>query len=103
MTRAWDHGGRSRQERGYGREHDRMRKHLMATVILCEHCKRQSPPRTTVGVIADHVIPLAKGGTGDRSNYQLLCKPCAAEKDARDRGVTLRPRRTFAADGWPVE
>jgi len=78
-----------------------MRKHLMATVILCEVCKRNG--RTAVGHVADHVIPLAKGGTGDRSNYQLLCKPCAAVKDARDRGVTLRPRRTFAADGWPIE
>ena len=99
----WDHGGRTRQQRGYGRDHERMRAHLMATVILCEECKRQSPPRTSVGTVADHRIPLAKGGSHDRSNYQLLCKDCAAAKDAKDRGVTLKPRRTFAADGWPID
>ena len=100
--KAWHHDGRTRQQRGYGREHERMRAHLMATVILCEECRRKSPPRITTGCIADHILPLAKGGTGERSNYQLLCRDCAAEKDARDRGVTLKPSGSCDVTGFPT-
>ena len=69
MTRRpWDHG-KTAEQRGYGREHRRIRDEL------------------------------AKGGTGDRSNYQWLCKGCADEKDARDRGVRVGPR--IGLSGWP--
>ncbi|WP_081845511.1 HNH endonuclease signature motif containing protein [Erythrobacter litoralis] len=99
--RPWDHGGRTRQQRGYGAAHDRMRRHLMETVVLCEHCLAKG--RTTVGTHADHIIPLAKGGTSDRDNYQLLCRPCHGLKSLKDRGGTARPKLKFAADGWPIE
>lgn len=100
----WDHGGKTRQQRGYGREHERIRAELMRTVILCQHCKLKTPPKTTVGCVADHVVPLAKGGTGDRSNYQLLCRPCADAKDAIDRGKPAKRKRkqVFGRDGWPL-
>ncbi|MFB0875331.1 MULTISPECIES: HNH endonuclease [unclassified Sphingobium] len=99
MTRrkSWDHGGKSAAERGYGREHQRIREQLKREVILCEECTRNG--RTTIGCIADHIIPLAKGGSGDRSNYQWLCRDCADAKDAADRGVRFKPR--IALDGWP--
>jgi 5-methylcytosine-specific restriction endonuclease McrA len=32
----------------------------------------------------DHIIPLAKGGTNDRKNIQITCKPCNLAKGARD-------------------
>jgi len=91
----------SRQSRGYGREHDRIRAELLREVILCEHCTAAG--RTTAGVIADHKISLAKGGTGDRSNYQLLCRECARAKDAADRGATIRKRPRIGISGWPIE
>lgn len=74
----------SRHERGYGAAHDKMRAHLLATVILCEECTRHG--RTTAGKIADHIIPLAQGGTGARSNYQLLCQACSDAKGLKDKG-----------------
>jgi len=103
MTKSWNHGGKTRQQRGYGRDHELMREHLLQTVVLCEHCQRENPPRVTAGVIADHIIPLAKGGTSDRSNYQLLCLEHARAKDARDRGVKRRRKPRFGLDGWPIE
>ena len=96
----WDHGGTTTTERGYGWRHQLIRAELMRTVILCEECTRKG--RVTAGSIADHIIPLAKGGTGDRSNYQLLCGPCAEAKDAKDRGARLRPKRRIMPDGWPA-
>lgn len=32
----------------------------------------------------DHIEPIARGGTNDRSNLQLLCQPCNSSKGARD-------------------
>jgi 5-methylcytosine-specific restriction protein A len=90
----------SRQSRGYGAEHDKMRALLMRTVVVCEECKRQG--LTTLGTIADHIKPLAKGGTGDRSNYQLLCKACSDAKTLVDKGMTVRPAGVDR-DGRPTD
>lgn len=88
----------SRHKRGYGTAHDKMRQHLLSTVILCEACTRAG--RTTPGTIADHIIPKAKGGTDDRGNYQLLCKPCSDAKTIREAGG--KPKQEIGLDGWPI-
>lgn len=90
----------SRHERGYGTAHVKMRALLIRTVTLCEECTRQG--RVTVGTIADHIKPLADGGTGDRSNYQLLCKSCSDEKGLADKGQAARPARGVDHSGRPT-
>jgi len=95
---SWDHGGKTAEERGYGRQHRRIRDELKRTVILCEQCRREG--RVRAGCIADHIVPLAKGGSRDRSNYQWLCRDCAAVKDEADRGVKAKLR--IGPDGWPT-
>jgi 5-methylcytosine-specific restriction protein A len=83
--------------------HEKLREHLLATVILCEECTRQG--RTTPGTHADHILPKAKGGTDLRDNYQLLCAPCHAAKSIHDQGKNprLRKRPTIGLDGWPID
>lgn len=44
------------------------------------------------GYHADHIMPLAKGGTNDRRNIQLLCPPCNQEKHAKDPIDFMRSR-----------
>lgn len=91
----------SRHQRGYGTPHDKMRKHLIETVVTCEECARQG--RTTLGTIADHIKPLAKGGTGERSNYQLLCDDCSDAKTLADRGAQSKvAARGVGRDGRPT-
>lgn len=101
--RVWDHDGKTTTQRGYGSAHQQMRAYLKATVVTCEHCASATPPRTRVGCVADHIIPLAKGGTGERSNYAWLCQQCADIKDAKDRGKPLKQRPRIGLDGFPIE
>lgn len=91
----------SRHKRGYGTAHDQMRAHLMRTVILCEECTRKG--HVAVGKIADHKVPLAQGGTGDRSNYQLLCQDCSDRKTLADKGQSARPKGGVDATGRPTD
>jgi 5-methylcytosine-specific restriction protein A len=93
----------SRQSRGYGREHERIREQLLREVVLCEECTRQGRlPR--IGTHADHIVPKARGGSDYRSNYQLLCASCHALKSIRDQGKNPRLRkRRIGTDGWPCD
>ena len=90
----------SRHARGYGWAHDKMRAHLLATVVTCEECDRQGV--VTPGVIADHIVPLAAGGTGDRGNYQLLCRACSDAKTLADKGAVAKPEGGVDRSGRPT-
>lgn len=91
----------SRHARGYGTAHDKLRALLMRDVILCQECERQG--RVTIGTIADHIVPLAKGGSGERSNYQLLCKDCSDTKTLEEKGATARPQGGVDRTGRPTD
>jgi 5-methylcytosine-specific restriction protein A len=103
MTKAWNHGDReSPHKRRLGREHRKARADLLAGEPLCRLCKQKSPPRVTPATIADHVIPRAKGGSGDISNLQPVCAACHDEKTRLDLG--WRPRRKrIDISGWPID
>lgn len=95
----WDHGGKTRHQRGYGTAWDKLR----ATILdrdnhLCQACLRNGRP--VPGNQVDHIKPKAKGGTDDESNLEVLCRPCHDKKSMRDRGY--RPKATIGLDGWPT-
>lgn len=51
----------------------------------CQTCGRP-------GSDVDHIVPLARGGSNDEANLQVLCVPCHQRKSAHE-GVEGRLRR----------
>ena len=68
---------------------------------LCQACIARG--MVTVAVEMDHIVGIAKGGTDDDSNLQMLCLDCHADKSAADEGKQRRARVRIGADGWPVD
>jgi 5-methylcytosine-specific restriction protein A len=98
--RPWDHGGESARQRGYGAQHQKLRKQLLAREPLCRPC--QAKGQVTAATIADHIVPIAKGGAiYDISNMQPVCSDCHDAKTRKDNGWKAKPR--IGLDGWPCE
>ena len=98
--RSWDHRGKSADKRGYGREHRRLREQLLREEPLCRMCKAKG--RITVATIADHIIPIAKGGAVHSiENLQAVCVSCHTDKSNADKGH--RVKRRISVSGWPEE
>jgi 5-methylcytosine-specific restriction protein A len=94
----WDHNGRSSKDRGYGREHRKLRAQLLAQEPLCRMCAAKGKVRAAT--IADHITPIAKGGAvHDINNLQPVCPECHQDKSNADKGH--RVKRRIARDGWP--
>lgn len=55
---------------------------LAAADFRCHYCGRSAGPNVTLQV--DHVIPLSKGGTDDRSNLVAACWDCNQGKAATE-------------------
>lgn len=85
----WQHT-RTAEERGYGREHRAIRKQVLVEEPLCQICRAKGIVAATT--IADHVVPLSRGGRTVRSNYQGLCGPCHKAKTAAEAAAGLTDR-----------
>jgi len=64
--------------RGYGAEHLRLRLQVIAEEPTCRACVVR---RST---IADHIVPLSRGGQTVRENLQGLCERCSRSKSGRE-------------------
>ena len=73
----------TRQQRGYGADHERARKReLSRDKGLCQPCLRLG--RYRPGRICDHIVPRAFGGSDEDSNRQTICDDCHATKTAAE-------------------
>lgn len=100
MTRRAFNHSKSAAQRGYGAQHQKLRKLLLAQEPLCRLCKANG--RVREAKIADHIMPIAKGGAiHELSNLQPVCADCHDAKTRKDNGWKAKPR--FGPDGWPVE
>lgn len=69
----------TRQQQGYGAQHQRWRAEVLRQHPYCVTC-RTAPSRE-----ADHIIPIKRGGARfDPANGQGLCKPHHSAKTARE-------------------
>jgi 5-methylcytosine-specific restriction protein A len=95
----WNHGGKSRQDRGYGAAWDRLRKQILERdKYLCQVCLKDHG-RVRPAREVDHALGKAKGGTDDPSNLRAICVPCHRDKSLREQGKT--PRHGCDETGWP--
>jgi 5-methylcytosine-specific restriction protein A len=63
---------------------------LIATDHYCVECQKQGI--STIAAEVDHVVPLWKGGTNERSNLQGLCEAHHARKTAREAAERAKLR-----------
>ena len=92
--------GKTRHERGYGWQWEKLRKVILARDrYLCQACLAKGRP--TPATHCDHIVSKAKGGTDDPANLQAMCAPCHSRKTIEERGHRIRPKTGL--DGWPIE
>lgn len=106
---AW--GTLSRQERGYDKDWDAVRKVVIARDKgLCQMCLKDG--RVTPGRDVDHKKSKAeckrlgwnRKQMDNPSNLWYLCHPCHLAKTEKEQGKTKHaPKPTIGLDGWPVE
>jgi 5-methylcytosine-specific restriction enzyme A len=74
----------SPSKRGYGRDWQRTRELVLAEEPFCRECERKGWIRPATEV--DHIRPLLRGGTHDRSNLRPLCAACHSRKTVKSDG-----------------
>jgi 5-methylcytosine-specific restriction enzyme A len=79
-------GRPSAAQRGYGAEWRRVSAQVIAQTKTCHWCG--GPPAADDPFTADHIVPLARGGTNDRSNLIGAHRSCNSR-----RGGQMRRKR----------
>jgi 5-methylcytosine-specific restriction protein A len=84
---AWDHGGKTAKERGYGWEWTKLRDRIMTRDCgMCQQCRRNGLLRQADQV--DHITPKAMGGSDDHGNLEAICGPCHTAKTQAESGAS---------------
>jgi 5-methylcytosine-specific restriction protein A len=89
----WDRT-RSRQARGYGRDHEKMRERVLEEEPFCRPCLAEG--RTSLTTVADHIVCKAEGGGDERENYQGSCDDCHKIKTIEERKRAVERNRAAA-------
>jgi len=75
--------GRRRSRPLLRREWERLARTLRPAILDRDRATCQACGRTDGPLHIDHVIPIARGGSSDPSNLQVLCRACNLAKGAR--------------------
>lgn len=104
-------GTKSRQERDYGPEWERLRKRAIdRDQRLCQPCLKEG--RVTIFQAVDHIMSRANakrlGWSRERTesleNVQCICDPCHLKKTEQEQGKKKHaPKPRIGLDGWPIE
>jgi 5-methylcytosine-specific restriction protein A len=70
--RPWQHATKDRHARGYDADYERNRRTVMAEETHCWICLRPGLEDDQ----ADHVVPLARGGSSARTNLRRAHREC---------------------------
>ena len=86
----------SRQARGYDARHDAWRRAVLTEHPWCKDPRRRHPDALLPATHADHIVPIAQGGTWLLENGQGLCHDCHSAKTVGEDGGLGNPikRRT---------
>ena len=91
--KAWEPAPRRNVvKRKRGRAGQRDRAAVLAEEPLCRKCLERG--LAAASEIVDHVVPLAWGGSDERSNKQGLCRPCHDAKSKEERAIGRRSHRS---------
>ena len=72
-------------DRGYDHRHRTWRAQVLAQCPYCVDPERRHPHELRPSRVADHVVPLRRGGTWDLTNGRGLCLSCHNALGARER------------------
>jgi 5-methylcytosine-specific restriction protein A len=89
----------SASSRGYGARHRRWRDVVLARDPICRDPYKRHPGVVVPSTVADHVVPLSKGGTWSLSNGQGLCASCHGHKTAIESGFASGRAKTEGEGG----
>jgi 5-methylcytosine-specific restriction endonuclease McrA len=56
---------------------------ILSRDVTCRDPERRHPGEMRAAIVADHIIPLRRGGSWDEGNGQGLCLACHAAKTRR--------------------
>lgn len=77
----------TREERGYGLAHVRIRRALLKAEPNCRLCAAEG--KETKATHADHIKAKCFGGSNEQGNYQPLCAAHSRSKSGRE-GALMR-------------
>jgi 5-methylcytosine-specific restriction protein A len=74
-------------QRGYDRDQHRpWRARILARDRWCKDPDRRHPGERRPATVADHIVPVTRGGIWSDDNGQGLCRSCHNAKTAKERG-----------------
>lgn len=90
VNSAYERFGRNKEhKRYYGTAWKRIRDRHVRENPFCEMCRKEG--RLVMVEQVHHIVPLAEGGTHDRSNLMSLCKAChnKVHNERGDKGINF--------------